>query len=146
MASLQRLRIKGHSYWRIVESRRINGKPRPVPILYLGSADQLLQRLLAGPPGPLRLRSYQHGDVAALKAVADQLDLVSIIDGCVKQSRRSLSVGTSLLLAAINRAVKPRSKRAWAAWAEGTSLAHLFALRPQTLTSQHFWDQMDTIS
>lgn len=146
MASLQRVRVKGYSYWRIVESRRINGKPRAIPILHLGTADQLLKRLLSAPQGGLKVRSYQHGDVAALKAVVDQLGVAGIIDRCVTKSHRSVSVGTTLVLAAINRAVRPRSKRGWSAWAKGTSLHRLFGVAPQMLTSQHFWDQMDTVS
>ena len=115
MASLDRIRKGNRSYWRIVESRRVNGKPRPVPVMYLGTADQLLERLLGAQDGRLRLRSFQHGDVAALKAMADRLDVVSIIDRQVKdRSRHALSVGTTLLLAALNRAVEPRSKRGWA--------------------------------
>ena len=45
MASLQKVQVRGYTYWRIVESRRINGKPRSVPILHLGTADALLERL-----------------------------------------------------------------------------------------------------
>ena len=60
----------------IVESRRVQGRPRPVPLLYLGSADELLNRLLQAPQGELRIRSFQHGDVAALKAAADRLGVV----------------------------------------------------------------------
>jgi len=70
MASLQRHVVKGHTYWRIVESRRVNGKPRAVPLMYLGSADSLLQRLLEEPTGRLRIRSFQHGDVAALSSTS----------------------------------------------------------------------------
>jgi transposase len=56
-------------------------------------------------------------------------------------------VGTALLLAAINRAVRPRSKRGFASWAAGTSLSRLFPdLDPEALTSQFFWDQMDAVS
>lgn len=147
MASLQRHVVKGHTYWRIVESRRVNGKPRAVPLLYLGSADSLLERLLEAPAGRLRIRSFQHGDVAALKAAADRLGVVSIIDKHVPKQRRGLSVGTTLLLGALNRAVRPRSKRGWAAWASKTSLHRLFSgLKPESLTSQFFWDQMDCIS
>lgn len=43
MASLQKHQVKGRTYWRIVESRRVNGKPRPVPVMYLGSAEDLLR-------------------------------------------------------------------------------------------------------
>ena len=147
MASLQRHVVNGRTYWRIVESRRVNGKPRAVPLLYLGSADSLLQRLLEAPAGRLPIRSFQHGDVAALKAAADRLGVVSIIDKHVSKQRCGLSVGTTLLLGALNRAVRPRSKRAWAAWAAKTSLHRLFpALKPAKLTSQFFWDQMDCVS
>ena len=147
MASLDRIRKGNRSYWHIVESRRVNGKPRPVPVMYLGTADQLLELLLGAKNGRLRLKSFQHGDVAALKAMADRLDVVSIIDRQIKnRSRHALSGGTTLLLAAINRAVEPRSKRGWSSWAKDTSLARLFAIDPLPLTSQYFWDQMDLVS
>lgn len=146
MASLQPVRVNRRTYWRIVESRRVNGKPRPIPVLHLGTADALLDRLLRAPGGRIRLRSFQHGDVAALKAVADRLDVVSIIDRHVRRSAHGLSVGTTLLLAALNRASRPRSKRGWAPWAQETSLSRLFpGLQPETLTSQYFWDQMDCV-
>ena len=146
MASLQKHRVGGRTYWRIVESRRVNGKPRALPVLYLGSADELLNRLLAAPGGALRIQSFQHGDVAALKAVADRLGVVAIIDRHVRRKARGLSVGTTLLLAALNRATRPRSKRGWASWARGTSLPRLFAgLKVEQLTSQFFWDQMHCV-
>jgi len=146
MASLQRHVVGGRTYWRIVESRRVNGKPRPVPILYLGTADALLQRLLDEPAGHMRIRSFQHGDVAALKAAADRLGVVSIIDSHVTEKRRGLSVGTTLLLGALNRVVRPCSKRGWSTWAATTSVHRLFpGLKPERLTSQYFWDQMDCV-
>jgi len=146
MASLQKVRVRGHTYWRIVESRRINGKPRAVPLLHLGTADRLLNRLLEAPHGRLRIRSFQHGDVAAFKAVADRLNVVSLIDRHVDRSAHPLSVGHTLLLAALNRAIRPRSKRGWAGWAAQTSLARLVpGLQVDALTSQVFWDQMDCV-
>ena len=146
MASLQKHRVAGRTYWRIVESRRIGGKPRPVPLLYLGSADELLKRLLETPQGELRIQSFQHGNVAALKAAADRLDVVSIIDRHVSERARGLSVGTTLLLVAFNRAIRPRSKRGWASWAQLTSLHRLFPqLKVEQLSSQFFWDQMDCV-
>lgn len=147
MPSMQRVKVRGRSYWRIVESRRINGKPRAIPILHLGTADALLDRLLNAPQGRLRIQSYQHGHVAALKAAADRLNVVSIIDKHVEHSARGLSVGGTLLLAALNRAIRPRSKRGWAAWAQRTSLHRLFpGLKTEDLTSQYFWDQMNCVS
>ena len=42
MVSLQCVVTRGYRYWRIVESRRVNGKPRPVPIRHLGTAENIL--------------------------------------------------------------------------------------------------------
>ena len=78
--------------------------------------------------------------------MADRLGLVALIDRHLPTSRRPLSIGTTLVLAAINRAVWPCSKRAWAAWAQRTSLHRLFDIHPEALTSQYFWDQMDAVS
>ncbi len=56
------------------------------------------------------------------------------------------SVGATLVLAACNRAIRPRSKRGWAAWAQQTSVGHLLpGLKTARLTSQFFWDQMHLV-
>lgn len=59
--------------------------------------------------------------------------------------RQVLSVGQTLLLAAIGRALHPTSKRGWANWAGGTTLGKLWNFEPAQLTSQVFWDQMDRL-
>jgi len=146
MASMQQVKAGRHTYYRIVESRRVHGKPRPIPLLHLGTADQLLNRLLPQTQPRCTLRSYQQGDVAALKAMADRLGLVALIDQHCPASRRSLSLGTPLVLAALHRAVWPCSQRAWATWAQRTSVHRLCALQPAALTSQDCWDQMDAVA
>jgi hypothetical protein len=146
MASIQKVKAGRHPYYRIVESRRVHGKPRPIPLLQLGTADQLLNRLLPNAQPQCTLRSYQHGDVAALKAMADRLGLGALIDHQCPPSRRSLSMGTTLVLAALNRAVWPCSKRAWATWAPRPSVHRLFDIAPETLTSQYCWAPMDAVS
>lgn len=45
MATIQPKTTNGHKYWYIVESRRVNGKPRTIVLEYLGKADDLLKRL-----------------------------------------------------------------------------------------------------
>ena len=147
MASLQKFTVRGRAYWRIVESKRINGKPTPVPVLYIGSTEKLISMLMsAGSARPYRVHSFRHGDVAALKAAADWLGVADIIDHIVPTTRRSVSVGTCLVLAAIGRLVHPCSKRSWADWAQTTSLGQLFPnVDISRMTSQVFWDQMDQV-
>lgn len=147
MATVQKRIVKGHTYWSIVESRRVNGKPRPVILEYLGTAESLLKRLKQGIPK--KVRSYSHGAVRVMLDIAEELQVVEIINKHVghKQLRDGFTVGGSLLLAAIGRACKPTSKRAWyEGWARYTSLSYLLRMSLKRLDSQHFWDQMDVLS
>ena len=163
MASLQRVRVRGYSYWRIVESRRVNGKPRPIVIAYLGKAADLLARLKAAES--LRLRSRSHGAVAAVYALARELDISGTIDRHLAASGRrdrqqpvhvadprriparhdGLTAGRSLELVGVGRTCHATSKRGFAEWAHTTTLGELAHVDLDCLTSQHFWDQMDQI-
>lgn len=151
MASLVAKTVHGRKYWQIVESRRVNGQPRSFVLAHLGRPETLLARLQGG-AGTLRFRSVAHGAVAALWARAQGLDIAPLIDAQVRRDRRGrlpqragLTPGQSLVLAAIARACRPLSKRAFAGWAQTTSLDRLAGIQPARLTSQHFWDQMDAV-
>ena len=148
MASLQRYKVHGHTYWRIVESyRRADGHPTTRTLQHLGRVDDLLG-MLAGQRRRQRLRSVSSGAVDALCGLAAEFDVAGIIDRAIlepagkRQRRDGLSAGQSLALASIARVCHPSSKRAVAAWAKGTSLPARFGVEAEVLTSQHFWDQM----
>ncbi len=148
MATLQKRRSRGHVYWSIVESRRINGKPRPVILAYLGRAEDLLKRLTEGIPQ--KVKSSSHGAVAALLGLAEELQVVDIINRHLPDSSKKLrdnfTVGGSLLLSALGRACHPTSKMNWYdGFAKHTSLSHLLKMSLIKLDSQHFWDQMEAV-
>lgn len=150
MASIQPRMSRGKKYWSIVESRRINGKPRTVVLEYLGTAETLLNR--CHDQEEFSFKSYRHGDVRALLQVAEELDIMRIINQFVpenklggKQLRDGLSVGASFLLAAIGRACRPTSKMAWTEWNTETSLEYCLQASFKKLDSQHFWDQMNAL-
>lgn len=146
MATIQKRKSRGHTYWSIVESRRINGKPRPVILEYLGTAEALLKRLIEGIPK--KVRSYTHGDVAVMLDIAEEFKIVETINKHLKSKsfRDGFTVGGSLLLAAIGRICQPTSKRNWyEGWARHTSLSYLIRMSLNRLDSQHFWDQMDAL-
>ena len=153
MASLQQKTSRGHKYWYIVESRRVNGKPRLVVLAYLGKADDLLRRL-AGIGSGVGIKTYAHGAVAALLLVAQELEVPSLINEQVHATRRympekplrhDLTVGATLLLGAIGRVCLPTSKQAWWEWARTTSCEYLLRVALSGMDSQHFWDLMDAL-
>jgi transposase len=145
MASIQRKIIHGHPYYYLVESRRVNGRPRPVVLEYLGSADTLLRRLQASPLSPLHARLTQFGGVAALYDLAQQLRLVELIDQHVPKRHQGPSVGQYLLVAALNRCLAPTSKLRMPAWLRSTPLARWLGCAPQQFSSQRFWDNMELL-
>ena len=146
MATIQKRKSRGKYYWSIVESRRVNGKPRPVIVEYLGSTASLINKLTSGEPH--RIRSYSHGAVSVLFDMANELRIAQIINANIpkQQVRSSLSVGESMLMAAIGRVCYPTSKKSWfEKWAKTTSLQHCLKINLKKITSQHFWDQMDAL-
>jgi len=151
MAYLKRKTIHGQTYWYLVESRRIGGKVKTVNLAYLGKPDDILRRIGQADRPFERLKSFSHGGVAVLLSLADRLGLVELIDRHIRPARpseptrRLLSVGQTLLLATIGRALHPTSKRGWAGWACGTTWAKLWSFDPNKITSQFFWDQMDRL-
>jgi transposase len=154
MATIQSKMSRGHKYWYIVESRRVNGKPRPIVLEYLGKAESLLRRLQKGIGERLKVKSHSHGAVAALLVVARNLDVVSVINRYVhsqraywpdKPLRNNLTVGATILLAGVGRVCMPTSKRGWWTWAQTASLEYLLRLSFSKVDSQHFWDQMDCL-
>ena len=153
MATIQSRMCRGHKYWYIVESKRINGKPRPIVIECLGSTKKLIERL-RNTSVPYKSKSFSHGAVAAFLAIAKKLNIVSIINKHTHSQREywpeqplrnGLTAGITLLLAAIGRACMPTSKQGWADWAKNTSCEHLLRISLTKLDSQHFWDLMDCI-
>ncbi|MEI8123270.1 MAG: IS1634 family transposase, partial [bacterium] len=128
--------------------------PRPIVLEYLGKAENLLIRLRQGLGETLKIKSHSHGAVAALLIVARQLDVVAVINRHVhsqrsywpdKPLRNNLTVGITLLLAAIGRICMPTSKRGWWTWAQTASLEYLLRVSFSKLDSQHFWDLMDCL-
>jgi transposase len=153
MASIQAKMHNGRKYWCIVECKRINGKPKSTVIEYLGTGDTLLARLNEK-QGIKKIKSFSHGCVAVLLALAKKLDVVSIINKYTNSQREywakqpirnELTAGITLLLASIGRICEPTSKRGWSAWADKTSCEHLLRISLSNLDSQHFWDLMDCI-
>ena len=153
MATIQARASRGNKYWYIVESRRVNGKPRPIMLAYLGKANDLLKRLQST-TDKIKLKSYSHGAIAALLKTAQELDVCNVINKHIESKRKNttkypirnnLTAGATFLLAAIGRLCMPTSKRGFYDWAKNTSLEYLLRTNLSKLDSQHFWDLMDAL-
>jgi len=143
MASLQGYTVRGKRYWRIVESYRdARGHPRMRLVRHLGTAQKLLELLSRAPARPLYAEDRDFAATAALWDMAHRIELVETIDRHAPKRHQGPSVGQYILLAALNRALAPTSKRKLASWYRSTILERLLPLKPRALRSQRFWDHM----
>jgi transposase len=150
VASLTKKVIRGRAYYYLRECKRVDGKPKIVFQKYLGTVEDVTERLgapdAAQPLVPREADVESFGAEAALYDLAAQLDLVARIDRRLpKRQHNAPSVGTYLLLAALQRAVAPGSKADLAQWHGQSVLRRLLPARAEQLSSQRFWDTMDRI-
>ena len=148
MASIVGKQQDGKTYYYLVESARVGGKPRIVSQRYLGSAAEIAERLSeTGPGEPDRTRHLAFGDVAAVWSVLERLGVAEIVDEVVggRRSDSAASVGTYIALATANRVVDPCSKRKFADWWKTTAGDRWVRLPASALDHRRFWDAMDAI-
>ncbi len=148
MASLVAKKQGQRTYYYLVESARVGGKPRIVSQRYLGSAEEVAARLSeAGPGEPERTRHLAFGDLAAVWGILQRLGYAAIVDDVAGERRAdaAASAGTYLALACANRVVAPRSKRAFADWWVTTAGDRLARVPWAALDHRRFWDAMDLL-
>ena len=74
MASIVGKKRGNQTYYYLVESARVNGKPRIVAQEYLGSAQEVMGRLFGAAPGrPERTQHKAFGGLAAVWGILDRL-------------------------------------------------------------------------
>ena len=147
VASVQPKVINGKTYYYLVESARVDGKPRVVSQRYLGSAADITAALDGVTVTPARTRHLGFGDLAAVWATLGRLGYGGIVDDVVgaRRSGAAASVGTYLALACANRVVSPRSKLAFADWWAGTAADRWVKLPAAALDHRRFWDAMHAV-
>ena len=148
MATISKRTNKSGTYYYLVESARVNGKPRIVKQVYLGTAERIakamdLMATESAVPDPKSVTVYDFCAVTALFSIAERLEFCPIIDGIAGKRNQGLPVSSSILLAAINRAVAPTSKKSFFEWFDKTVLYKMFPdANAKNLSSQGFWNNM----
>lgn len=148
MASIVGKKISGKTYYYLVESARVGGRPRIVSQQYLGPAAEVTARLAGSAAGePDRSRHLAFGDLAAVWGMLGRLGYAGIVDEVTggRRADANAGVGTYLALACANRVVAPRSKLAFADWWSATAGARVTGVPRAALDHRRFWDAMDAV-
>ena len=149
MASIVGKKRGKATYYYLVESARVDGKPRIVSQEYLGTADELAAAMRGGGLGlPDRTRHKEFGAVAAAWGMLEDLGVAGIIDQVTgpAPAGQPLSTGTYLVLAALNRLVAPCSKAGFADWWKTTAADRFTKIPATALDHRRFWDAMHAVT
>ena len=133
-------------YYYVVESARVEGKPRIVHQAYLGTAEKLAEMVREHTaPVPLTAAMREFGLPAALWSAARQTGVWDLLSSLWPAPRSGPSLAHYLLLAAMHRICEPGPKTEVAEWYRKSILSALWDLPAERFSSQAFWDAFEQI-
>jgi transposase len=149
MAHLHKKMKKGRPYYYIREIARVNGKPKVINQVYLGTVERILQ-LFRSATKCTELKQIQVQEFGALwlaNQIDQQIDLVQIVDSVIPKSSRESgpSVGEYFLYAVFNKMVDSCSKRALPGWFKDTAIQQIRPVEIDKLTSERFWQKWERV-
>jgi transposase len=146
MACLISKKKANQLYYYVVESARVDGKPRIVQQTYLGTAERLAALVKdRTAPVPLSATSIEFGLPGALWLAAQQTGVFDALESLWPKPRSGPSTAHYLLLAAIHRICQPGPKTEVPDWYRRTILHMLWGFPADRFDSQAFWDCFDRI-
>ncbi len=146
MERLEAKKIGGKTYYYYSKWAWVDGRCRRVWQKYLGKPADIAAAVQGGGPQPLHAEVFQWGLPFALWMECSLSRVVEETDTLCPKRAQGLSVGQYLAIAAMNRAISPKSKRSIWDWLSQTVLVSLIPQASRAaLASQRFWDHMDKI-
>lgn len=147
MPYILKKRIKGHTYYYLAETQRVQGKPRIIWQKYLGTAEKIQKRFegMKAEESIAEIETFELGSIAAIEAIEKELGFEEIVDRIVPKRNQGMSVGQYLYLIALNRAVEPKSKASLGGWLKTTAIGEYREIDWAALDSANFWDHMEKV-
>lgn len=148
MAHFHVKRKNGRPYLYVREIARVNGKPKVVNQVYIGSPDRVASLAEGGGETPVKqLRVEEFGSLWAANLMDQGVDLVSIIDELLPAAKneRGPTVGEYFLYCVLNRMIESKSKRALSDWYAKTAIQQIRPVDIRELNSQRYWEKWDRV-
>jgi hypothetical protein len=138
MASLISKKKGNKLYYYVVESARVEGKPRIVQQTYLGTADRLAELLKERTaPVPLSATTREFGLPGALWLAAQRSGVWDVLKAMWPEPRSGPSIAHYLVLAVIHRICQPGPKTEVADWYRSTILQPLWSFSRVVKNLEH---------
>lgn len=148
MAHLHKKMKNGRPYYYIREIARVDGKPKVVNQVYLGTPERIMQ-MASGKQDELlvKIQAQEYGALWLADLADKDVDVAGIIDSVVPNSaqEKGPTVGEYFLYAVLNRMVDSRSKRALPDWFTSSAIQQIRPVDTKALTSQRYWKKWDRV-
>ncbi|HIP40230.1 MAG TPA: IS1634 family transposase [Desulfocapsa sulfexigens] len=148
MAHIHKKMKKGRPYYYIREIARVDGKPKVINQVYLGSPERILEMAQGGKGMPEKIQAQSFGALWLANLVEKEIDLAGLVDKVVgekKEINKTPTVGEYFLYAVYNRMIQACSKRAMPGWHKPTAIQHIRPVRIDELNSQMYWFKWDQV-
>jgi len=138
---------KGRPYYYVRETARVDGKPKVVNQVYLGTAERIRDLALGKGTEVKKIAAQEFGALWLANLIDSDVGLVALIDSVIARGRKESgpTVGEYFLFAAFNRMVDACSKRALPQWYEHTAIQSIRPVDVEELDSHRFWEKWDRV-
>ena len=139
---------KGRPYLYVREIARVDGKPKVISQIYIGSPEKVAGLLVGKEADILNLKVEEFGSLWLAHQIDRDIDLCSIVDSVVPRAERETgpSVGEYFLYCVLNRMVQAVSKNKLADWFRTTAIQHIRPVDLDELTSKRYWEKWDRVT
>ncbi|MFO7606163.1 MAG: IS1634 family transposase [Desulfurivibrionaceae bacterium] len=139
---------KGRPYYYVREIARVDGKPKVVNQIYLGSPERMAQMAAGGKQKEVaKIQAQEFGALWLADLIDADIDIAGLIDSVIPRSKQETgpSIGEYFLYEIMNRMVDSRSKRALPEWFSSTGIQQIRPVKVSALSSQRFWKKWDRV-
>lgn len=150
MAHLHKKMKKGRPYYYIREIQRVNGKPKVISQIYVGSIENIAKLVQQGTDlkRPIKTRTEEFGSLFVAHALEQEIGTIGLVDAIVPRGRKEEgpTVGEYFFYAWANRMIEPKSKRALEQWYKKTAVQQIRPVETHELTSIRYWKKWNKVS
>jgi transposase len=139
---------KGRPYLYVREIARVDGRPKVISQIYIGSPEKVAGLLGGKGADILNLKVEEFGSLWLAHQIDRDIDLCGIVDSIVPRAQRETgpSVGKYFLYCVLNRMVQAVSKNKLADWFRKTAIQHIRPVDLDELTSKRYWEKWDRVN
>jgi len=148
MAHLHKKLKNGRPYYYVREIARVEGRPKVINQVYLGTPERILELATRAEGGITEIQSLEFGALWLANQIEDEIGFAKLVDSVLSRDKNEQgpTVGEYFLYAVFNRLVDARSKRGLPDWYRKTAIQHIRPVDIDSLNSQQFWKKWDRVN